>query len=414
MMWNRIFKLMFSFFIVSITVLFHGYYSLSYAESKEEKRDRELQELQKDFEWWPTDAAPGPVKDQERGGYWWWPNVPGEQKPWGNRGYIYVYKIIFDYKEEELPPPQPQELRPSLLIKKIIKNVKIYFDYDKADLRDDHTPILENAVRALKKNLQANILITGNCDQRGSEAYNLQLGRKRGDSVKQFMIDNGVSQERIRIVSRGKLDAAAHINDLIGMQKDRNAQFMIAEVEEVMIPYPGEIQEPGAVPLEEGKYIIEKDENLESQIKVSTQQYVIKKDDTLWKIAQKLLGSGYRWKYLYEFNKERIKDPNRLTAGTIIVIPIEQGAGEEKLEEEATPLETSEQAQTADKAKEVSNEESAARPPRQYTIKKKDSLWRIALQELGDGKRWKEIYEFNKDKIKDPNKLRSGQTIYIP
>jgi len=214
------------------------------ASDREARKKAEIDELQKKFAWWPTDAKPAPVKDQERGGYWWWPTQPGQAKPWGNRGFVYVYKIIFDYKEEELPPAKPKEMRPSLLIKKIIKNVKVYFDFDKADLRPDAIAVLEDAVKVLEKNPQANILITGNCDIRGSEKYNEKLGRKRGESVKKFMLDKGIAEERIKIVSRGKLDAIAPITDLVGMAKDRNAQFMIAEVEEIMLPTP----EGGKVP----------------------------------------------------------------------------------------------------------------------------------------------------------------------
>lgn len=300
-----------------------GYTFASDRQSREERRKQDLEELQKRFEWWPTDAKPGPVKDPERGGYWWWPTEPGKARPWGNRGYVYVYKIIFDYKEEELPPPKLQELRPSLLIKKIIKNVKIYFDYDKSTLRDDAIKILTSAVGTLKRNTESSILITGNCDRRGSEAYNEKLGRRRGDSVKKFMLENGIDEERIRIISKGKLDAVAPLTDLVGMQKDRNAQFVIAEVEEVMLPYPGEPQEPEAKPLEEGRFIIEKEEKVESEVKVSTREYIVQKGDTLWKIAQKELGSGHRWKYLYELNKDAIKDPNKLKPGKKIIIPVE-------------------------------------------------------------------------------------------
>ena len=162
--------------VIAFAILF-SYCAYSYADklTREEKRKQELDRLQERFQWWPTDAQPGPVKDLERGGYWWWPTEPGKARPWGNRGYVYVYRIIFDYKEEELPPPKPQELRPSLLIKKIIKNVKIYFDYDKANLRDDAIKILGTAVGTLKRSPEASILITGNCDRRGSEAYNEKL-----------------------------------------------------------------------------------------------------------------------------------------------------------------------------------------------------------------------------------------------
>ena len=114
----------------------------------------------------------------------------------------------------------------------------------------------------------------------------------------------------------------------MGMQKDRNAQFMIAEVEEIMIPAPEAGQEPleimrEAKPLEEGKYIIEKEERMESKIKVSFKEYLVKRGQTLWDIAQKELGSGHRWKYLYELNKDKIKNPNKLKAGIKIIIPVE-------------------------------------------------------------------------------------------
>lgn len=311
---------------VILTLLFSSFAS-SYAADKltrVERRKKELEELQKRFEWWPTDARPHPVKDLERQGYWWWPTIPGEIRPWGNRGYIYVYKIIFDYKEEELPPPKPLELRPSLLIKKIIKNVKIYFDYDKADLRNDAIKILEVAIGTLKRNPEASILVTGNCDIRGSEAYNERLGRQRAEAVKKFMLDNGILEGRIKIISRGKLDAVAPITDLVGMQKDRNAHFVIAEVEEVMLPYPGRPEDvTEAKQIEEGKFLVEEEKKIESEVRVSTRDYTIQKGDNLWKIAEKELGSGHRWKYLYELNKDRIKDPNKLKAGQKIIIPIE-------------------------------------------------------------------------------------------
>ena len=53
------------------------------ALTKEESRKKEVEELQVRFEWWPTDAKPAPVKDHERGGYWWWPTQPGKIMPWG-------------------------------------------------------------------------------------------------------------------------------------------------------------------------------------------------------------------------------------------------------------------------------------------------------------------------------------------
>ena len=304
-----------------------GYVLAQEQMSRDQRRAQDLEKLQERFAWWgTTDAQPAPVRDAKKGGYWWMPKQPGPNSPtvWGNRGYIYVYKIIFDYQEEDLPAPKPKEMRPSLLIKKILKNVKIYFDYDKADLRADAMSILENATYLLKKNPKTSILITGNCDILGTEQYNEKLGKQRGDAVKRYMLDNGISDDRIKIVSRGKLDAIAPVTDLVGMQKDRNAQFMVAEVEEVMIPYPDVIKESGAKPTsQEGTYVIEKEEEVESAIQVSTKEYIVQKGDTLWKIADKYYGDGKKWKNIYRFNQDKIKDPNKLKAGTKLTIPIE-------------------------------------------------------------------------------------------
>ncbi|MCX5678981.1 MAG: OmpA family protein [Candidatus Omnitrophica bacterium] len=320
---NRISRIVISLMIFSFL---SGSAFVLAQSSREDGRAKDMQKLQEKFSWWGTsDAQPAPVRDAEKGGYWWMPKHPGPKSPkrWGNGGYIYVYKIIFDYKEEELPPAKPKEMRPSLLIKKIIKNVKVYFDYDKADIRDDAAKILANAADLVKRNEGSSILISGNCDARGSEKYNEKLGKKRGQAVKDYMLEHGVTDERIKIISRGKLDAIAPVTDLEGMQKDRNAQFMVAEVEEVMIPAPGEVKEPGAVSVEEGKYMVEKEETVESEPKVSTKEYVTKKGDTLWKIAEEVYGNGRKWKNIYRFNKDKIKDPNRLKAGVTLTIPIE-------------------------------------------------------------------------------------------
>ncbi len=276
--------------------------------------------LARKFAWWPSDAQPAPFKDPDRSGYWWWPEQPGREskdRPWGNQGWIYVKKVIFDYKAD------PGPMKPSLVIKKILNNVKVYFDYDKADIRDDAAEALDKALWTLERNPNADILITGNADVRGSEQYNQKLGERRAESVRQYLDSKGLPAARIRILSRGKLDAMAPKNDLVGMQKDRNAQFMIAEVEEVMIPADkagsfGETSQPGEAPK-----VLEEEKNFEGAIKVDVKEYTIKKGDTLWAIAEREYGDGRQWKRIYEFNKDVISNPDRPKKGTRIKIPIE-------------------------------------------------------------------------------------------
>jgi outer membrane protein OmpA-like peptidoglycan-associated protein len=267
------------------------------------------EEMARKFAWWPTDAKPGPYKDPDRSGYWWWPEIPGESRPWGNQGYVYVRKIIFDYKTTEGP------MKPSLVIKRIIKNVKILFDFDKSDLRDDARNILDKAMYTLQHNLKADILVTGNADIRGSEQYNQKLGERRAAAVQDYLTQQGLAPDRIRILSRGKLDALAPTHDIVGMQKDRNAQFVIAEVEEVMIP-------ADKAGLFEDN-VIEEKQDVESAVRVSEKEYTIQSGDTLWDIAKREYGDGRQWKRIYEYNQDVITNPNRPKKGTRIRIPIE-------------------------------------------------------------------------------------------
>ncbi len=273
------------------------------------------EEIAHRFSWWPSDAKPGPVKDENRSGYWWWPDTPGVVRPWGNQGWIYVRKVIFDYKSDAGP------MKSSLIIKKILKNVRVYFDYDKSDIRDDAAEALNQALGTLERNPEADILITGNADTRGSEQYNMKLGENRAQKVSEYLVSKGLPQQRIKILSRGKMDALAPKNDLVGMQKDRNAQFMIAEVEEVMIP----ADKAGAFgeATDSAPKVVQEEKSIEGSIKVDVKEYVIQKGDTLWAIAKKEYGDGLQWKRIYEFNKDVIANPDRPKRGTRIKIPIE-------------------------------------------------------------------------------------------
>ena len=59
-------------------------------------------------------------------------------------------------------------------------------------------------------------------------------------------------------------------------------------------------------------------------------------------------------------------------------------------------------------------ETSSAPKHASYTVKSGDCLWNIAKKQLGDGSRWKEIYELNKDKIKNPNLIYPDQSLTLP
>jgi peptidoglycan-associated lipoprotein len=85
------------------------------------------------------------------------------------------------------------------------KNMKdVFFDYDKSAVRSDEVRAVQNDGAFLSQYPTVKILIEGHCDDRGSEEYNLALGTTRAESVKQALIQQGVSAERITTISLGK------------------------------------------------------------------------------------------------------------------------------------------------------------------------------------------------------------------
>lgn len=80
----------------------------------------------------------------------------------------------------------------------------VYFDFDSAQIRADSRPIIEANARALVGNPQIITQLEGHTDERGSREYNIALGERRADSVRQYMIAMGVSPQQIRVVSYGE------------------------------------------------------------------------------------------------------------------------------------------------------------------------------------------------------------------
>ncbi len=80
----------------------------------------------------------------------------------------------------------------------------IFFDYDTYDLRDDQKAKLAHDASYLNTHAEAKVVIGGYCDERGSNEYNLALGQKRADAVKDALVAAGVAPTRLRVISYGK------------------------------------------------------------------------------------------------------------------------------------------------------------------------------------------------------------------
>jgi peptidoglycan-associated lipoprotein len=111
-----------------------------------------------------------------------------------------------------------------------VKFETAYFDYDKAELRQDARNVLsKNAETILKSFAAAKIQIEGHCDERGSAEYNMALGENRAKSAQKYMTTLGVKAENLSIISYGKEKPAVQGSDETAWAKNRRAEFVVVK-----------------------------------------------------------------------------------------------------------------------------------------------------------------------------------------
>ena len=103
----------------------------------------------------------------------------------------------------------------------------VFFDYDSFDLRPDAETSAAQAAAYLVAHPGVRVLIGGYCDERGSAEYNLALGENRAHAAEAALINAGVAQARIRIISYGKEKQFCTQADESCYQENRRAQFNI-------------------------------------------------------------------------------------------------------------------------------------------------------------------------------------------
>jgi len=104
----------------------------------------------------------------------------------------------------------------------------VYFDYDRATIRDDQKPALRADAAVIRGNSDwRQVVVEGHCDERGSEEYNLALGERRANSVKQYLIDSGVPASRLDTVSFGESKPAVQGHDESAWKWNRRTEFRV-------------------------------------------------------------------------------------------------------------------------------------------------------------------------------------------
>ncbi|MFH0796695.1 MAG: peptidoglycan-associated lipoprotein Pal [Candidatus Omnitrophota bacterium] len=107
--------------------------------------------------------------------------------------------------------------------------VAIHFDFDKSDIRTDARPALEKVAVYLKAHPEVRIVIEGNCDEWGTEEYNLALGERRALSTRRYLVSLGISAGRLNTVSFGEERPEDLGHNEAAYQANRRCEFKIVE-----------------------------------------------------------------------------------------------------------------------------------------------------------------------------------------
>lgn len=101
----------------------------------------------------------------------------------------------------------------------------VYFDYDSFTVKPEFQSTIEAHAQFLKSNARAKLSLEGHTDERGGREYNLALGQKRADAVRQSLSLLGVNTAQIETVSFGEEKPAAQGSEESAFAKNRRAEF---------------------------------------------------------------------------------------------------------------------------------------------------------------------------------------------
>jgi LysM repeat protein len=105
--------------------------------------------------------------------------------------------------------------------------------------------------------------------------------------------------------------------------------------------------------------------------------YRVRRGDSLWSIATRELGSGYRWRSIVALNQDRLPNPRLIQPGMTLEMPTSGAA-------------------------------------RSIKVRPGDSLWLLAERHLGSGQKWRSLYQLNRGKIANPSVIRVGTRLLLP
>lgn len=107
------------------------------------------------------------------------------------------------------------------------ESARVYFDFDKSEIRPDMRAIMDAKARFLYEYPTIRVQIEGHCDERGTIEYNIALGHRRSRSARDYLVSLGVKPSRIDTVSYGEERPADARSSEAGWARNRRAKFNI-------------------------------------------------------------------------------------------------------------------------------------------------------------------------------------------
>lgn len=110
---------------------------------------------------------------------------------------------------QQVSPPEPKA-DPWAELRDVLSSDTVLFDFNSDHLKPEGQQALQRVATVLRKHQGLVIRVEGNCDERGTEEYNLMLGQRRAEVAKKYLTDLGVSEKQIETLSYGDLRPAVH------------------------------------------------------------------------------------------------------------------------------------------------------------------------------------------------------------
>jgi peptidoglycan-associated lipoprotein len=116
-------------------------------------------------------------------------------------------------------------------------SAKVYFDYQRDELRNESKAALDAKIPVLRAHPGLKIRIEGNADDRGSAEYNIALGQRRSAAAKRYIVSQGIDASRIDIVSFGKERPVCEVDAETCWHQNRRDDFVIVAGTDAFTPH---------------------------------------------------------------------------------------------------------------------------------------------------------------------------------